>query len=539
MPRTSVRSIIPALAGVAVLALGSAPALAQTFQRFLFTTSATPGAIRGHRLFDGGAVEEFARSERVTSGTNPSLLAVWSWPTADGTQLGRILYARETDRIEAFNIGCDGTLGTLLFTIGDFIGLGVRGIAFSTNQRKLYAADRRRDRILAYDIRTPDDGIEPACQFFPNCGATTDVPCCGVPANNYFTSCIRGVQQANWEDMLLRTNANGQEILYVSADSSFVNDRIYTFTLDEKGDFIEPEPPKDDGSDSATTIACCGPNAIDEIDNPCCDPTDIESQCCDPNNPIVIEQGGCVADVTTTTSTSTTTTTNAPGQTTTTTEPECANCRSPQRVLRKKNGEKPAVAEIRQAGAMALGPNQIPADIRAELGIDDTGDVLYISGRFKDRIIGWGFTNNGVLTQERLTRTKSVARYGAITFSPGTSGSPGHIFGTVFADGRVDAFSLDAKNRKADGNPRTPGFIRSKPGIRTVKDLRKSPVRMTVDDPVTPTVLYVAAGLSDRVEAFRLNASGTLASQEPFSRTQDINNSFPNDVVVTTVQVCP
>jgi hypothetical protein len=62
---------------------------------------------------------------------------------------------------------------------------------------------------------------------------------------------------------------------------------------------------------------------------------------------------------------------------------------------------------------------------------------------------------------------------------------------------------------------------------------------MAVDDPANPTTLYVAAGLSDRVEAFRLTSRGALASQEPFSRTQDIRNSFPNDVVVTSVERCP
>jgi len=538
MPRIVVRSIILAVAGVALTLIGGTPAGAQ-FDRILYATSATPGAVRGYRVFDGGALEENARIERATSGTNPSLLMVWPWPTAEGVALGRVLYVRETDRVEAFNIGCGGRIGTRLWVSDDRVGLGVRGVAMSTNQRKLYVSDRRGDRILAYDVRTPDDGLEPACAFFPDCGGTTGVPCCGVPETVHFASCIRGVQQVGWEDMLLRTNANGEEILYVSADSAFVNDRIYTFTLDARGDFIEPVPPKNDGTDSATTVACCGPNAVTDVNSPCCDPTDVEATCCDPTNPLVIEQGGCVEDVSTTTSTTTTTSTSTPGQTTTTTEPECANCRSPRRVLRKRDGVRPAVVEIRQVGGLALGPNQVPPDVRADLGIDDTGDVLYVAARATHRILGFGFTNNGVLTEQRMSRTHHIARYAGITFAASPTGSFGHVFGTVFADGRVHAFPLDGKDRNADGKPRVNGFLRTRPARRTTRDLRKSPVRMAVDDPANPTTLYVAAGLNNRVEAFRLNANGALASNDPFSRTQEIRNAFPNDVVVAIVDRCP
>lgn len=91
------------------------------------------------------------------------------------------------------------------------------------------------------------------------------------------------------------------------------------------------------------------------------------------------------------------------------------------------------------------------------------------------------------------------------------------ILATAFGPGRVDAFAL-----------RPDGRIRTQPAVTSKADLRTSPVGATVHG----GVLYVAAGAFDRVTAYRLRPNGRLADVNPFARTGEQRDSFPNDVAV-------
>jgi hypothetical protein len=53
---------------------------------------------------------------------------------------------------------------------------------------------------------------------------------------------------------------------------------------------------------------------------------------------------------------------------------------------------------------------------------------------------------------------------------------------------------------------------------------------------VSNSVLYVGAGASDRVEAYRLDANGLPESNgTPFTTTVPLKNTFPNDVTVVDI----
>ncbi|MFN8543956.1 MAG: hypothetical protein U0807_07115 [Candidatus Binatia bacterium] len=116
------------------------------------------------------------------------------------------------------------------------------------------------------------------------------------------------------------------------------------------------------------------------------------------------------------------------------------------------------------------------------------------------------------------------------------------LFGVRFSDDRIDAFPLVAK---ADGDiiDQTVSCDRptyrqgeltlaNGPAARTAKDLAASPFRIAVDH----GVVYAAGGLNNRIQAFRFSRKGdkrrVTMDSKPFSESQELDKSFPNDVVV-------
>ena len=66
----------------------------------------------------------------------------------------------------------------------------------------------------------------------------------------------------------------------------------------------------------------------------------------------------------------------------------------------------------------------------------------------------------------------------------------------------------------------------------TQANVATSPFRMFVSN----GVLYVGAGASDNVQAYRLDANGLPESDgTPFSETVRLRNTFPNDVTVVDI----
>lgn len=143
------------------------------------------------------------------------------------------------------------------------------------------------------------------------------------------------------------------------------------------------------------------------------------------------------------------------------------------------------------------------------------------------------FNDQGLCTvrfrQPRLAknggRTTSDIRYNAMTLAQGMNGST--LLGAQFLDGRIDGYRL-----KSDGRlPKTPTQ-------RTRDNFRTSPFNMFVYRPsgVSPAnsagVLYVGAGDINRVQAYRLFANGNLRDRTPFSETDVLDDTFPNEVTV-------
>jgi 6-phosphogluconolactonase (cycloisomerase 2 family) len=120
--------------------------------------------------------------------------------------------------------------------------------------------------------------------------------------------------------------------------------------------------------------------------------------------------------------------------------------------------------------------------------------------------------------QPVASRTAGQVNYeGLVLDRTGTT-----LLGAQFFRGRIDAYRL-----------RKDGRLRKRPSRSSREDLRMSPVRMAVSE---DNVLYVAAGVLDRVAAYRLRASdGLLTSATPFNETDTLPNSFPNDVALAVL----
>jgi 6-phosphogluconolactonase (cycloisomerase 2 family) len=117
--------------------------------------------------------------------------------------------------------------------------------------------------------------------------------------------------------------------------------------------------------------------------------------------------------------------------------------------------------------------------------------------------------------QTNLSRTQNNIRYNALALAGRT------IIGAQFQKGRIDAFSLNADGTLPSGATRT-----------TQANVATSPFRMFVSN----GVLYVGAGSSDNVQAYRLDANGLPESNgTPFSETNTLRNTFPNDVIVVDI----
>ncbi len=156
------------------------------------------------------------------------------------------------------------------------------------------------------------------------------------------------------------------------------------------------------------------------------------------------------------------------------------------------------------------------------------GDRIFISERFRKKVSVFQLSADGLFSlveknnnpdklvwrQPRLSGTTSEIRYNGLVKANNT------IIGTQFSEGRVDAYKL-----RSDGN--LPG----EPTHRTDKNVRSSPVRMTVRG----NMLYVGGGDDDRVQVYRLSDEGVPRDTSPFSESDRQKGSFPNDVLIVDV----
>jgi hypothetical protein len=162
-------------------------------------------------------------------------------------------------------------------------------------------------------------------------------------------------------------------------------------------------------------------------------------------------------------------------------------------------------------------------------GIPDVPDLCPAGGFSVDAKVN----ADGVCTvrdrQPRLAkrggRTESDIRYNAMILAQGMTAST--ILGAQFLDGRIDGYRL-----KDDGR------LPREPTRRTSGNFRTSPFHVFVYRPpdVRPDdsagVLYVGAGDADRVQAYRLDRNGLPRDRNPFSESETLSDTFPNDVTI-------
>ena len=446
------------------------PASADTI---LYATAATPGRVDGFCVHRDGSVAPAAVVQVNTAGTEPRRLLV-----ANG-----VLYVGERDRVEAYTIGPHGGLRFLDRTnVISRPAMNVMDMAFSPDSKTLYVAQNGPDRIAAY----PLDAM-------------------GTPAHD-LTSCIQGRVNVAYRSLGVNNS-----LLYVS--EQLAPGRIAVFPIDATGGLGECKKCKggsragqlcttDDknattGCPGATCPSCCSAARVcqggSRVGQLCTvDGTnDVTNGC-----PLAACPGCCVAAT--------------------------APISSRSRIQRPRSfqiiGDRIYVEEVEtqqikafRLEADGLFPEPTPANKR---------------NRPKYEPPGKGFVTAPVLSYVDLVHAGSA------------------LLASQFEQGRIDAYRLIQPD----------GRLPRQPTRQTNTDVRTSPVRMTVasrciggsndglkcgldvDCPQAKcvSVLYVATGEFDRVQAFHLGESG-IPEPTPFSETDEQTGSFPNDVALATL----
>lgn len=216
---------------------------------------------------------------------------------------------------------------------------------------------------------------------------------------------------------------------------------------------------------------------------------------------------------------------------------DCRNVPVPTTACKAKNERSDATTPFSYRDRLA----------RPKTVLVDNG-MLYVEERARRQITAFQLMPDGnfaaptpagkkgkqLKPQPISSRTKQVVGYEDLVFGsnppPVDENDDGKVdppprqttlIGAGFVRGRIDSYRL------ADA----PKTLHHQPTRTSKQDLRMTPVRMTVDG----KVLYVAAGQRNRVVAYRLREDGVLADTEPFSTTEDQEDSFLNDVALATI----
>jgi hypothetical protein len=149
--------------------------------------------------------------------------------------------------------------------------------------------------------------------------------------------------------------------------------------------------------------------------------------------------------------------------------------------------------------------------------------VLYIVQQGRRRISSTPVDAFGNLPENPTSESETRGIYNSIVVDQ--FASPTRIYGAAFQNGQVDSFAIEP-----DGN------IVSDSLSATFANTSSYPTGVALLDstPVggAPTrTLFVSLGGFDRVDAYALDADGTIA-ELPFSSTEPMTDTFPSDVLV-------
>ncbi len=151
--------------------------------------------------------------------------------------------------------------------------------------------------------------------------------------------------------------------------------------------------------------------------------------------------------------------------------------------------------------------------------------ALFVSEEVSDRLFTFNIDASGTIGSKETSSTKPNGFYQNLLRRDVAAGS--FIYTSVFQEGRVAVFQLEN------------GLLPETPLSKTAKDPKTLPVGLAVDEPAG-TLLYVAEGGAGRIDAFRLQADGSL-SRVPDSSTAPVTtsdgrqiDSFPSDIAILT-----
>jgi hypothetical protein len=470
-------------AAVAAGVLAAQPALAASI---LYATAASHRRVDSYCLLRDGTLVPTPKERIPLGNQQPRRLRVVTFPGGS-----KVLYVAQLNRIEAFSIGRRGGLSRLGSTPAAS-GMDPRDMAIDPVRLKLYVPQRGFNRIVAYPL-DPNGRPLPPTDEFPN----------------GFTSCAQGFVPAGYQEVWLET-ARG--LLYVSADG--LRGRVEVHRLGADGGFIA----KDENG----------------IEGPVLPP-----QC------------------------RRTFRTDRPARTTPFSEH--TGLSQPKAIL--LDGDMLYVEDraARRLLAFQLAPDGsfCPPSPIPKGEVKNFGEDAKCSGfhPLKEPRCARQEQRKGRRQQCAASRTKSIFGYERLTRHGDT------IIGTGFLRGRIDVYRL-----QTEGEPPRLLLPRRPTGPSAV-DVRMTPVGLVTnamarecatdtdcDDGngctteacsaglcvATPIdacqpgdaddgILYVAAGELDRVIAFRVGPNGRLRSTIPFSRTDELKGSFPNDVAIAVL----
>jgi 6-phosphogluconolactonase (cycloisomerase 2 family) len=414
---------------------------------------------------------------------------------------GQMLYATATTpgRVDGFCLSSNGGIDTKPKVTATTGGRLPRRLIPSPNGKMLYVAEI--DRVEFFEIleggglrkvpqtqvpEPPLKGLNPRDVALSADGTKLYVPdvkrnrffmfaldANGLPISRAPTSCMFGPNGAGIENLLVRFDTPSP-LLYASLTHG--NGEVVTYQLDADGRFVRCVQQEDENGDPLE-------GAVPPICDVAFGPEGCEDGTCE--IPSGAKEGLCVGGYHT-------------GLT-------CEEDRDCNAVVNQPISRRKKMA----------GPGPLILD----------GNRLFVSERFRRKVSVFDLQANGTFAtslnkddeprwkQARASSTKSETRYNGLVKANNT------ILGTQFSDGRIDAYRLN------DGN------LPNQPTRQTEKDVRSSPVRMTVRN----NVLYVGGGDVDRVQAYRLTDEGVPRDTTPFSQSDRQKGSFPNEVVIVDV----
>lgn len=473
------------LRSLALLAWAAAPAAAGTM---LFATAATPGRIDGFCVGPNGALTATPRTQIDTAGSSPSVLIA--------SPDGKVLMVAENDRVEFFSIGTDGRLsrpsGKTHIPKPPRKGINSRQIALSLDGNLLYIGERRQNRIVAWQLGSDY-----------------------LPTSEYFASCALGPAGVDFETIVVRPGFS--DFIYVTRAGG--NGQLGTWPTDATGQIIGQCE-----LGNGTVAACVGPGACDRtLGGTIGNCHTVLSMC--PEVPIDPSDPDCD------------TTPYDPLICPLQPDPDCVACAGEEGCACQ-----PAVAEpsscttrlVYGAGPFVIVP--AGGDVPTPNGVD----TIWVDARFDKRLRAFELNGATSTAPGTLLGTPKPAddddapnckqkpikvngknvvnqadiRYQEMILANRT------LLGSQFIDGRIDAYRI-----------RDDGTVPGQPTKTTRGNVRTTPVGLTARN----DVLYVATGMWDRVQAYRLDKDGVIKDREPFSETEALRDSFPNALVLVDV----